>query len=373
MKIKHLSFFILLFLLGACTQTSVEKKSYILINLAKNIDKTANNTTLNDFYKIERVIPLHTSDSFLLSNVSFIEVDDDEFIFNDRNAVYYVNKKSGKLRSMLNKKGKGPGEYIGIDGVTLDNQDNLLIYDINARKLLKYSPNGDFMSHLSGDSIGPIKVLSNGSYIVNHTPLSGSEYSLSIYDKSWNLIRRNISRDNTTDFAMINFDNLAKHNGAYYFKQAFGDTIYNVTQKADIPYLVLDKGKYKMPVEIATSLEKLDKEGSGYIQRDSYRLASNYMFLTYYYDNKDYYDIWDFEKEQLIYRGILDYKARKGIKGIPLLINGVQVDVWPSFALGDYLYCDLEAHEAMKFMPSVSEEDNPVIIELKLNRDNSGM
>ena len=159
----------------------------------------------------------------------------------------------------MNKKGKEPGEYIGIEGVTLDYQDNLLIYD-----------------------------------------------------KSWNLIRRNICRDNTTNFAMINFDNLAKHNGAYYFKQTFGDTIYNVTQKADILYIVLDKGKYKMPVEIAASLDKLNKKGARYIQRDSYRLASNYMFLTYYYD------IWDFEKEQLIYRGILDYKARKRIKGIPL-------------------------------------------------------
>ncbi len=358
-----------LFLVGSCTRTPSEKKAYAVIDLAENIDKTANEKTLNDIFELERIIPLETNDSFLLSIVSFVEVNDQEIILYDHNAVYYINKGSGKPRLILNKKGRGPGEYIRIFDATLDNQDNLFIFDSNAKgKLLKYTKNGEFVDSSYGDSTGKVRFFDDGSYIVNHNHQSNLEYSISIYDTLGNLSRRNIPKDNTIDFAIIKPDALNKFNGEYYLKQTSGDTIYHVTHQKSEPYLVLDKGDYKMPMEIYASLKTLNEEKSKYIQQDSHRFIANYGLINYLYDDKLYSDIFDIETEKLISRDVFNYEKKEGNLGFPFLVNGVQISIFPDFASDSKLYCVIQAEVASKFLSSVSEFDNPVILELKLKK-----
>ena len=363
---------IFLFLLGACTQKPSEEKPCIVIDLAENIGKTANETTLNDIFELKKAIPLETSDSFLLSQrVYFVDVNDNEFILSDRKAVYYVDHVSGKLRSILNEKGEGPGKYIEMSSILLDNQSNLLIADENKQMLLKYSPNGDYIGNILNDSIGETQMLNNDFYAVNHRPQSSTKHLMSIYDKSWNLVRQSFPRDkeNVVKSGMIFYDSFRKLNGESYFKHAFGDTIYHVTPLIDKPYIVIDKGSYKMPRELTGDFAKMKKESSNYIRNDLVWMIDNYMFIRYYYGDAIYSDIWNIEKEQLIHRNLIRRDEPGGTNGFPFVVDGVQVTVLPSYVSGDYLYCVVSAHEAMGFMPSVQEEDNPVILALKLKTE----
>ena len=211
---KHKLFFIivLLFLFGACMQKQ-ENNPYIVIDLAENIDETANDITLNDIFELERVIPLETSDSFLLSSFNFGNVNEQEFLIFDMHTAYCVNKESGKPRLILNRRGQGRGEYINISRATLDSQGNILIFCPSKKMLLKYSSNGDYIDNRHGDSICGTVVYSNDFYAISHSFSSKSKYLISIYDKSWNLVRQDFPR--TKDNTIMNVYN--------YFREINGE------------------------------------------------------------------------------------------------------------------------------------------------------
>lgn len=368
MKRNLFSVIVLLSLLASCTtKTPSKERPCTVIDLAKNIDGAANDIALNDIFELKRVIPLPTSDSFLLErHMRFIEVNDKEFVLSGEQSVYYINKENGKPRLVLNKKGNGPGEYNSIWSTVLDNQKNTLIFDSNTNRLLKYSPDGDYIENIHNDTIGTTAVFNNDFYAVLHPPYSKAKYAMSIYDKSWNLQRRGFLRDKNN--RMRAYDSFLKKDGECYLIRPFFDTIYHITPKMDKPYIVTNIGKYKMPAEIKMNRQKRMTERSNYIMSTTINWIGNYMLVSYMYNDKRYSDTWDIEKEQLKYRTIFSFKEKTGFEGHPFLIDGVKISInsYLIYVLGDYLYCVIPAHDAMEFMPSVSEEDNPVILELKL-------
>lgn len=166
---------------------------------------------------------------------------------------------------------------------------------------------------------------------------------------------------------MLYFDALDKYNGKNLFREyPLGDTIYHITYEKDEPYIVISKGQYKTPPDIYADLGTLKREKPNYITQDHGSLIGNLFFLRYYYNQKYYSDIWDIKNNNLIYRGV--FSRDGGINGIPLVIEGHQMNVWISYVNGNYIYIEIKLEDAMKFMPNVSENDNPVILELKLKK-----
>jgi hypothetical protein len=357
-------FGLLLLLCCSCNNES-KKPPYIVIDLEGSIGETTETAMLNDFFDITRITLLETSKDFLLSHIIFADTNVDELVINDRNAVYLVDKNSGRMLSKIGRIGNGPGEYTVISDVNIDNDGNVVIFDSGKKTRLSYTREGAFLTSLQKDSIGLVRQLDNGAYIVNYTPNVKSAYSIGIYDSDWNLLRQGVSNDTVTEYRMLYYDALNKYNGEYFFRQSpLGDTIYRLTPEMYEPYIIINKGHYKTPANIYSDLNILNRESSKYITQDFGRLADKYFFIRYYYDNKCYNDIWDITESKLLYRGIIGSDG--GIYGIPLMINGQKIDVWPDFVNNDYIYIKIDAGNAVKFMPNISEDDNPVIVELKL-------
>ena len=128
--------------------------------------------------------------------------------------------------------------------------------------------------------------------------------------------------------------------------------------------MIINKGQYKTPANIYADLGVMNSERPKYITNDNGYLIGDLFFLMYNYDNKHYSDIWNIEENKLIYRGIISRKG--GVYGIPLVIEGRLIDVWPSYVDGHNLYVEIKSEDAMKFMLGVSEYDNPIIVELKM-------
>ena len=357
-------FGVLLFLCCSCNNGS-RKPHYIVIDLAGSIGETTETAMLNDFFDITQITPLETSKEFLLSNVIFAGVSIDELVISDKTGVYFVDKNSGRMLSKIDRQGNGPGEYTQIFDVNIDNDGNAVILDTGKKSLISYTRDGDFLTSMQKDSIGLVRQIDNGAYIVNYAPNVRSAYSIGIYDKDWNLLRQGVLNDTDTKYRMLYYDALNKYNGEYLFKQVpLGDTIYRLTREMDEPYIIINKGHYKTPANIYNDLNVLNRESSKYITQDFGRLADKYFFIRYYYDNKCYSDIWDITESKLLYRGVIG--SAGGVYGIPIMINGQKIDVWPGFVSNDYIYVAIAPEDAVKFMPNISEDDNPVIVELKL-------
>jgi hypothetical protein len=367
---KRINSLLIIYVLGFVCFTScnhTEKSPHIVIDLENTITKKGSDELkLNDISEKIRLIPIETNDSTLLSAVHIIAgTTEERVIIYDKQTVYFINKEDGKVLSTINRYGEGPEEYGLIMDVCLDKQKNTLyIYDPTKKSAKEYTVSGEFVKSIKNDSIGIFRILNDGHFAVSFPPYLNKDFALGIYDNSWNLLRKGIPKKKDRNFAMLYFDNIVEFNNEYYYKLTFSDTLYRISLEFDEPYLIVSKGKYKLPEELAASLSELDKHGDKYVQQDYGYLISNYYFQTYYYDRKAYYEIWNTENSALIYKST--YGQEGGIKGIPIVIEGKEICVWPGYVSGDFLYCFIEDEDAVSLVPSLPSDTNPIILEVKI-------
>jgi hypothetical protein len=354
----------------------VKQQPYIVIDLEKAMDKKApNKLTLNDLAENIRIIPVETNDSVLFPYIAIGGLTAQHVItatgsFAPKQAVYFINKQDGKVSCVLDKEGPGPGEYSKLYSINISEQDSIIyVYDMNKRALHSYNFNGDFIKSIKHDSIGAVQILNDGNFAVSSPPDKHIKYALNIYDKSWNLIRQGLPRGQIPKRAMIHSDGISKYNDECYYHIALGDTLYHITSEYEKPYMVISKGQYKAPDEIFATLSAQDRDGYKYIMHDYISLISKYCFLYYDYNHKAYYEIWDTETLNLLYRsryGRTVEGKREGVQGIPVSIGDVTIVVWPNYVSGNIMYCVVEPDDALKLIPALPEDTNPILLEVKM-------
>ena len=368
MKLYICSTIVFLFLFLSCNDDKNKTKNYALLDIESSITiGNTNNFSLNKIVKEINVIPTETNDSTLLKHMFIAGVIGNEIIFYDKEALYSVNRTNGKVNTILRKQGSGPEEYKYIIDVIIDNDSIVYIYDSGKRGFLKFNINGTFNQFIKNDSIGTFQKIKDDYSVVCYSPFINSNNFVSIYDEKGNYYRNSIHNNRKDiELDMYYWNRLNKYNDLILFKDFLGDTIYNITAQADLPYIVLNKGKYKIPIEIASNRDKVDKEGHKYVQQESFYISSHYCFFTYYFDRNKYYDIWDMNTSRLLYRNILIYQSRDIRIGTPVKINNQDINVWANFAINNYIYCIVEAEDAIKLIPSLPEDSNPILLEIKL-------
>jgi hypothetical protein len=370
-KLLIMTYAVFLTLLVSCNPK--ENVKCIVIDLENTIHKQSpKNFKLNDIAQSMRLIPIETNDSVLFKHVIIVGTTEENIVAHSGNigvlekAVYFINKIDGKVSSVISRSGQGPEEYISIGDVHLNKQDNTLyLYDPNRKRINEYTFDGKFIRSIRNDSIGVFRMLKDGNFAVSYSPFVDTEFSLGIYDSSWNLKRRGIPRVAVDEkFDMIYFDAILEFNGEHFYKLAHCDTLYRITSEFEEPYLVHSKGKYEIPIDIKANSRKTEESGYRYIQQDGGDLISTYYFITFYYDNKRYREIWDIENSLLIYRS--EYSRDGGINGVPVIINEKEIYVWPRYVSNESLYCLIENEDAISLIPSLPADTNPIILEVKI-------
>lgn len=147
-----------------------------------------------DFNKEYHDLQLRSSDFF--SEVKYVNLDNMIQIGRvsdiriTRNGIYILDKAnhqilvydySGTIVNYLNHRGRGPGEYLSLDQFDVDEDSgNISILDISSRKVLIYSPEGEYIYSFTIDSIArDFARLNNGSYVF-YTPdyMEGMRYGI---------------------------------------------------------------------------------------------------------------------------------------------------------------------------------------------------
>jgi hypothetical protein len=322
---------------------------------------------LNDISSDYRIIPVETNDSCLLSDIKIKDVSDSDIWIKDNHVIYRIDRKSGRILFKLDRKGQGPEEYLSVSDFAIDYETRtVFIYDINKKKMIMYDFEGKYLNSFKNNFIGSFDLTDENYFIVSYNPYADEPFHTGIYDKSWNLVNRFMSKTDAVNQNgnLYHFDILYKFEGKHYFKKSFGDTVYLVDIQSIKPYFVISKGKLKIPVRIATDISK-KTERSQYIYGEfGYILSAGYYFSSYFYQDANYQDIWDMKTSSLIYRNLRHGPDDKN--GIPFDIQGKTIFVWPKFVGKDYLYCDVPAYEMREIIPEMQEDDNPVILEIKI-------
>ncbi|MCK9628301.1 MAG: 6-bladed beta-propeller [Bacteroidales bacterium] len=137
-------FFILLISLSCSRGGNL--KEFNLHDISKNED--CKTIPLDSIVAGTEVIELDNSeDAPIIGAITGLyESDSSFFIVSDKKSIYEYNKK-GKYIRQLASQGRGPGEYLSVGGVSVNNDDrSIAVFDFPSQRILKYDKDGNHIS-----------------------------------------------------------------------------------------------------------------------------------------------------------------------------------------------------------------------------------
>lgn len=145
-KYLLVSFLSLLFV--SCTSDSSRNNDLQISSIKANLEK-AQALQASDYFEDVSYIPLETSDDFLLSYIGKMSIIGNNIYLMSNKSVYTFNLNTGKGALRLSKLGSGANEYKSLfDFIVDDSTGNIEILDNNAKKVIAYSPEGNYLYSL---------------------------------------------------------------------------------------------------------------------------------------------------------------------------------------------------------------------------------
>ena len=199
----------------------------------------------------------------------------------------FLFNKQGKFIKMIGRQGKGPGEYIDPDDISIDRENKkIYVLDSQTQNVLKYSGNGTFESSFKLENKGTrstfIQPFKNALYTNLYTfDKSGKRFLLSKvdvtngkrisfqfeasqYNKGWNEL---FSTDQHTF--------ISGPTGNPKFMQIFMDTIFEITPKGIKPYITLQSKKLVTKEYLETLIAENDMSKSARVSKIYDRLMKS--------------------------------------------------------------------------------------------------
>jgi len=232
---KWITFIIFIILFIGCSNPNLN------LNNIQTIDLVNFETTDTLAIKSIRYVPLETNSKSLIGNIDKILINKNRtFIMDSRYAkAIFIFDNNGKFLSKIDKKGKGPGEYIQIEDFSIDEENNIYIYD-NGRKIIVYKESGEFKTEYKFRyTAKDLVIIDNDNLalfkLFNYT---NTTHSIGLY---------NFSKDKLTKFlpARKSIDNIEnrsltmnhfyKSKKVIYFNNYHSDIIYTIAKDQIIP------------------------------------------------------------------------------------------------------------------------------------------
>lgn len=86
-----------------------------------------------------KIIPLVTEGDAMLSGINkFIASSGDMFLLDSRMQSIYLFDSIGRQKALIHRQGAGPGEYVYVGDMAVDEQANLYVADIGAQRVIRY-------------------------------------------------------------------------------------------------------------------------------------------------------------------------------------------------------------------------------------------
>lgn len=202
--IKHIYFILsltCLFILVSCNQQKTEWKGTIEeldgVTVVKN---PAEPLYGEDAFLLDEEIPIGVAagkEEYIFSQISGIDVDREGniYLIDALSAHIRVFDKDGQYLRTIGRKGQGPGEIQMPYYVQITPQNEVLVHDFMAQRMIFYSLEGEFLRQKSTAQTGifflPFRLASNGNLtvIVGLSPPPIGGIVLKMYDSSLELIK----------------------------------------------------------------------------------------------------------------------------------------------------------------------------------------
>lgn len=228
------------FLTGACSTKKDETIPNEIFKITIDPLNIPTPSDLSDVVQSVRLIPLDTDSSCYIEDVYMAFVGEEYIVIVTRGSSHdlFLFSIDGKFIRRISRQGKGPGEYIHIQGFSVLEESSMIYINPNLNgSLIAYSMNGDFVETIKG-------IDGSGTAI----KLNQNETAYSLYSDFYFKIVNTLSNDTNAFVKKLAesewFDysySGTKHTG--YFYSAWGqDTVWRVESDTVRPQVVLDFG-----------------------------------------------------------------------------------------------------------------------------------
>ena len=271
---------------------------------------------LSDIADSLSYIKLATDTSNLIGVIDKIIPLKDRILIVDKDITQtiYIFDKSGKFIRKINKKGRGPGEYLSLNDVAVDvSNKRLIVHDDMAQKISIFTYEGEFIEKIRLDFITTsIAYLGNNRLACYCDYINNPNYS--IRSKSPNLILFDLQTRKTQSKLFFNstinrlgitglINNLSStySNETVHLIMPLNDTVYSICNNKVQPEYYVDLGVTPQMRELqrTASSSKSAQEASQEDSKPQYPVICNMLesdsvvYLFYRHNNKSYYGFYN--------------------------------------------------------------------------------
>ena len=241
----------LIILILGCTV----KKGDIITMDTLNIppEQQISHITFSELFTNVEIIPLETSDFCLIGHINKIIPKNDLFYIHDNIAkCVFVFNRQGKFLSKIGTVGRGPGEYIDLNNIYIDDQQKKLIFDCFHKYMIYDLQTNDLILERKYALPGYEQRMYLGNemfatYCDNF--IDGNRKNNLIIEQKGQLIDSYFPIDKdmqgyTYRNEHVFFENFDRKK---YFVAPYNDTIFMLNKEIVEPYLYIDYGENKLP------------------------------------------------------------------------------------------------------------------------------
>lgn len=219
-KIRHISICCFSCVLFSCVSSEPPYRQTILIE-QPDLQYNEYNTWFSDRFVLDRIVPIETTKDYVMTDMfGRVILYHDNIIILDHltSSIYVVDAISGKIKTYINRKGRGPGESSRIRDIAFDDQNEQILAYNNYNKLIYFTLDGDFLKEEKITNKHYSEILyydGNLIFYLDGIGLSCFPYLLDIYnltDKKW----KSLGTEQKVDFHGTGLNMLGKSKNIWY-------------------------------------------------------------------------------------------------------------------------------------------------------------
>ena len=360
---KNILFVIIALLTVSCFQKKENDNNVFTIYIeSKNILNTIKLSELISDYKY---LPLETTSECLIGRLDKVEIFENDIFTLDmwNSKSVYRFSSEGKFLNRIANRGKGPGEYIEPNDISVNtNSAEITILDRNNKQVLIYKPDNIYLRNIKL----PVYAYKLAWYDNNIATYSDREEDLVLLDGRGKQIGAFFNNEYARKMVMEYPFQSYKEKELLYWAN-FDYTIYNISGKKVTTHLkfVFDKRMFKdNDIQLLKSDEK---NRNNFVRIKYYSENSSHVYMVYFFNNAPY---------MVIYNKLNLKTTIVDVRGIqnditftrePPLIMGVTPD---NNFISYFDYYDVSKPEELKKIigtpaDDLNEMSNPILLFLK--------
>ena len=330
---------------------------------------------IEEIAELKKVIPLETSESVLMGEISKLEMNEEHIIVLDkRMRAVWLFGIDGKFLRQLGCLGNGPKEYASLDDIYYDkNKETVWIWDRVKQVMLEYDLSGELLNEISTAFISNIFTKTDEGFWLYYSYLKNPDKnSVILVDNEMKHLENGFFPLKES-FPVSSKSEFTSWEGQEYFCFPLSNILYSLKGTEMSPYIEFDFGAQMLPYSKIASMtsdeyDTLLDSGSYLGDLTNVRLSSKYCLFQFSLMAKNKY--------VTNYYGILNLKTFEvktfsSLKGSDLLVDFssilcvTQKDelVYPIYPdRNNPIYYD----KLRELVPDVTEDSNPILALYKL-------